>query len=283
MLTAEQVAQYKSQGFTVYPGLLSPEELDVLLHDLETICAGNTLAEHDATRLEMEPNQEKDGTLVRRVYHPCTLYPNFQELSDSNKLLDCLEQLIGPDILIHNSRVNMKPPSIGSGVEWHQDFPFQPFTNRNSLTVLIYFDDAENENGCLQVLPGRHMEQPMNHTSDGYFQGFITDPVEESQALAVEGQAGTAIFLHSLTPHSSKSNTSDRPRRTLIAGYRAADAFLIYSGEGDPSALDKNTRLVRGRKSNVARCTETEFAIPRMRQKANSIYELQELSRQTAS
>src|SRR5438270_9101947 len=119
MLTPEQVAQYHRDGFVVCPGLLEGTDVDALLADMETICAGNTLARHDQTRLEMEPSQGPDGTRVRRIYEPCTHYPRFRALSESDRLLECVERLLGPHLIFHYSKINMKPPAIGSVVEWH--------------------------------------------------------------------------------------------------------------------------------------------------------------------
>ena len=80
MLTREQTAQYQRDGYTLFPGFLSSEEVAALLSDIESICAGNTLAKHDKSRLEMEPSQPPDGARVRRVYEPCTYYPRFRAL-----------------------------------------------------------------------------------------------------------------------------------------------------------------------------------------------------------
>lgn len=278
MFTAEEIRQYHSGGYVAHPGMLNSDEVAGLLSDLDSICAGNTLAHHDKGRLEMEPDQPPGGTLVRRVYEPCTHYARFRTLSESEKLLQCVEQLLGPNLLFHYSKINMKPPAIGSVVEWHQDMAYYPLTNRDSVAILFYLDDADRSNGCLQVIPGRHLARAMDHTRNGYFQGRITEPVDESEAIALEGAAGTAIFMHCMTPHASTTNTSNCPRRTLILSYRAADAFPVHTGEGTVAA-EAHVRHVRGQRLNVARFSMTEFPIPRQLHKTASLYELQELSR----
>jgi len=112
MLTTEQIAQYQRDGYTLFPGFLGSGEVEELLSDIESICAGNTLANHDKSRLEMEPNQPSDGATVRRLYEPCTYYPRFRALSESEQLLRCVEQLLGSNLLFHYSKINMKPPAI---------------------------------------------------------------------------------------------------------------------------------------------------------------------------
>jgi phytanoyl-CoA hydroxylase len=279
MLTAEQVSQYRLDGYTLCEEFLHKQEVITLLAEIEQVCKGNTLAQHDSGRLEMEPNQASDGTLVRRLYEPCTHYRVFRDLSDAGRLLDCVQQLLGPNLVFHYSKINMKPPTIGSVVEWHQDLAYYPLTNTDSLAVLFYLDDADTGNGCLQVIPGRHLGPLLNHTSGGLFQGRVTEPVDESQAVALEGKAGAAILMNGMTPHASVTNTSHRPRRTLILSYRAADAFPIYFGETTARA-ETYVRHVRGEPAPAARLSLTEIPIPRQLKKTASFYELQDLSRQ---
>ena len=275
MITESQIAQYHRDGYTMCPEFLTRDEVEIFLNKIDSICAGQTLADHDPTRLEMEPEQSAECTAVRRIYDPCIHYPVFRQFAVCDKLMDCAEKLIGPDIIFNASKVNMKPPSIGSVVRWHQDFAYGPLTNTDVLTVLFYLDDTNQLNGCLQVLPGRHHGPLFDHSRDGYFQGEITEAIDTSDAVAMEAKAGAAIFLHAMTPHSSTTNRSLRSRRTLILMYRAADAFPIYCG---PMTLESipNDRLVRGKLRQEARITLDRVTIPNFRQGIASLYQLQE-------
>ena len=231
--------------------------------------------------LKWSPTKKRQDGLFAES-QPCTHYKPFRELSDSPKLLDAVEELLGPDLIFHYSKLNMKPPSIGSVVEWHQDLSFYPLTNSSSLAVLIYLDDADVANGCLQVIPGRQNGRLLDHTRDGYFVGKIVEPVDETQAVLLEGKAGTAIFMNCMTPHASVKNSSDRPRRTLILSYRAADSFPVYAGD-ITTDQESCSRLVRGKIPDSARFSFEQFPIPRHKQRSASLYQLQELSRkQTA-
>lgn len=279
MLTNEQVKQFERDGYTVQPSFLSGSEIEGALADIRSISAGATLADHDTSRLEMESNQGAQGTLVRRIYEPCTYYQRFRALSESKEMLDCLEQLLGSHITFHYSKINVKPQSIGAVVEWHQDLSYYPLTNNDSLAVLLYLDDASQLNGCLKVIPRRHKQPLMDHTIGGFFQGKITEHVDDSQGVFIEGKAGTAIFMHAMTPHYSAPNTSQEPRRTLILSYRAADAFPIYIGN-QTDEFESHVRHVRGEPQTVARLTSGHFPVPRFPGKIKSLYELQEQSRE---
>lgn len=278
MLTAEQIAHYQREGYVVCPDFLSSETLTVFYAEIARISSGNTLASHDKTRMEMEPNQGPDGTRIRRIYEPCAQYDCFREFSESPKIVDCVEQLFGPNLLFHYSKINMKPPGIGSPVEWHQDLSYYPLTNRDSVSILFYLDDTSTENGCLQVLPRRHNGPLLTHSTEGFFRGKVTETVDDSDAVALEGKAGTVIFMSCMTPHSSFTNTSDKARRTLILSYRAADAYPIHC-HIMTDKVEQYARLVRGQRSSVARFTMTEFPIPVYESQIASLYELQDRSR----
>ena len=76
-------------------------------------------------------------------------------------LLDIIEQLLGPNIKLHHTKLNMKAPGGGAQVEWHTDWGFYPATNDDILEIGLTFDDMEIENGCLMgtspvLTSGRH-------------------------------------------------------------------------------------------------------------------------------
>lgn len=276
MLTKTQLEEYKSNGFCVARGFLTDWESRGLLDEIDSICTGATLAEHDATRLEMEPNQAADGTKVRRIYDPCTHYGVFHDLAGGHKIVECMVQLLGPDVFFFSSKINVKAAEIGSIVEWHQDMAYGPLTNRSVIAVLIYLDDANLTNGCLQVVPGQH--RMLDHSLNGLFQGRITEPFDTSKAVPLEGECGTTIFFNGLVPHASSVNTSSRPRRTLILGYRAADAFPIHLGPMTAKG-DQFVRVVHGKPSATARFEMERVFIPRYPAETKSLYDLQERSR----
>ena len=277
MLTPQQVAQYHEEGFTVLHDFLSRAAVDAILADIDALTAEATVAHHNSTRLEMEPNQGPEGKKVRRIYEPCTYYPGFRSLSESKDLLDVIEQLLGPNLYFHLSKVNMKPAKLGSVVDWHQDLTYYPLTNPDSVTVLSYLDDADASNGCLQVIP-RAQHRVMDHTLNGIFQGCVTEPVDTTKAVFLEAKAGSVILMHGLTPHSSAPNLSPKPRTTLILSYRAADAFPIHLNVRS-DAQEAHARLVRGQDSPEVRFGLSSFPYPRFPRDTKSLYELQEMSR----
>lgn len=278
MLSPDQIAQYHDEGYTLLDPFLGRDAVDALLSGIEELTAAATVAKYDAARLEMEPNQGPEGRKVRRIYEPCTHYPRFRALSESKDLLDVIEQLIGPNLMFHLSKVNMKPAALGSVVDWHQDLTYYPLTNTDSVTVLFYLEDADRSNGCLQVIP-RAQQKVLDHTAQGFFQGRVTETVDASRAVYLEAGAGSMILMHGLTPHSSAPNLSPHSRTTLIMAYRAANAFPIHLSSRT-AAQEAHVRLVRGQEATAARFGLRSFPMPRFPRDTKSLYELQALSRQ---
>ena len=278
MLSEAQVEQYHRDGYTVYQGLFGPAELHPWLAEIERISEGNTFAapRYNARGDGAGPAAARDAAAA----HLRTLHLLSSRSATCRNPESCWMR---GAVAGRRPGVSLQQDQHEAGgdrlvVDWHQDLAYYPLTNSDSVSILIYLDDASRANGCLQVLPGRHRAGPLSHSRNGYFQGRIVEPVEESEAVALEASAGSVIFMHCLTPHASVANTSRQPRRTLILSYRASDAYPVYTGEGTVAA-ESHVRQVRGVKRLTARFSFSEFPIPRQRQRTRSLYELQELSR----
>ena len=113
-----------------------------------------------------------------------------------------LTSLVGPDIRLHNSKLNTKAPGGGAAVEWHQDWAFYPHTNDDMLAVGVILSDIEIDNGPFLVIPGSHKGPTLSHMSNGVFGGAIDpdDPAfDVSKAVALTGKAGS-MSVHHVAP-----------------------------------------------------------------------------------
>ncbi len=271
-----QVEQFRKEGYLVVPSFFGPDVLDRVDTTIRQLTDEALRSEDRSKFLELEPESLEDCPVVRRIYNPYDVHETFHQLANTPQLVDCVQSLIGPNINLQHSKMNMKPPEVGSVVEWHQDLAYFPHTNDDLVTLLIYLDDATQENGCLRVLPRNHTHFFDHHGADGYFAGMITEDLESQrfgQPVALEGPAGSVIFMHCMTPHSSHTNRSSKPRRTLIFEYRAADSFPIQC-VGASGAVDAD-RQIRGKPARFARCTGPPPYIPRLDTGYQSLYELQ--------
>src|SRR5262249_4483044 len=95
---------------------------------------------------------KNDDPLRESHYH----YKPIYDLCTLPRLLDAVEYLIGPDIVLLYTHILNKKAG-GLGVAWHQDGPYWPrIEPKIAVTAWVPLDDADVENGCMQVIPGSH-------------------------------------------------------------------------------------------------------------------------------
>jgi ectoine hydroxylase-related dioxygenase (phytanoyl-CoA dioxygenase family) len=281
-LTDEQIEHYRTEGYLVVPRVFGEEDLAKIDRTIAEMTAQALANPGEMSKvLELEPEPIDGRRVPRRIYNPYDAHETFRTLATDPRVLDRIESLIGFDINLQHSKLNMKPAKVGSVVEWHQDLAYFPHTNDDLVTTLIYLDDATEENGCLQVMPRHHSHYFRHATAEGYFAGMITEDITDGRfgrPLSLPAPAGSVIFMHCITPHSSLPNRSTRSRRTLIFEYRAADAFPIYFGEGT-HASEQKLRPIRGKVAKFARFGGPPPSIPHFPPKFQSLYQLQEDSK----
>src|SRR5262245_28355011 len=119
VLTSEQRRRYEADGLLVVPGLLDSTTLSPLYLAIEELVgAGN---HPGSSGVEFE-DELKDGALVpRRIFHPFERHRLFRELAVSPTVIEPVKELLGPDLALQHSKLNMKPAHVGEAVEWHQD------------------------------------------------------------------------------------------------------------------------------------------------------------------
>jgi ectoine hydroxylase-related dioxygenase (phytanoyl-CoA dioxygenase family) len=279
-LSDDQINQYRSEGYVVAPSLIDTEMLQDAYDAIEALTLKALAMDDPRSLLEFEPVPVDGKPTPRRIYMPFQTHEAFRAIAVNDAVLDRIEQLIGPDIHCQHSKLNMKPAKVGSVVEWHQDLTYFPHTNDDLVTTLVYLDDATEENGCLQVLPRMHDRYLHHDRADGTFAGMVTEDLKPylPSATPLPAPAGSVIFMHCLTPHSSLPNLSTKSRRTLIFEYRAADSLPLYFGEGTVRS-EAGAVLVRGKPARFARFGKIQPLIPQVSGFTSSLYDLQAKSK----
>ena len=116
---------------------------------------------------------------------------------------------------------------------WHQDNGYGELDPYNTLTTLTALDDADEENGCLWIIPGSQQQKQIDANfspNDKTSEKSIDLDVDESQAIPIAMKAGEAVIFHCWTLHKSEGNRSkDRDRRILFLRYADADAVEVYN------------------------------------------------------
>lgn len=196
-----------------------------------------------AVLAEMDPScmQHFDITLPKsRITEktPFHLGPAVFNLIRSSRLLDAVEDFIGPEIYSNPmQRVRIKPPqrslpqwngnAMAAATPWHQDLGavLPEADHSDMLTVWIPMTEATPENGCLLVIPGSHKGglRPHSTSSPGSKQMVALHVADEfidrDQAVPVSVSPGDVIFLHRNTFHASLPNLSDGTRWSFDLRY----------------------------------------------------------------
>ena len=108
----------------------------------------------------------------------------------------------------------MKPPQVETIVDWHQDLSYYPLTNRDSVAVLLYLDDADEENGALRVVPREQSraDAMLDHASeDGFFQGRIPTFVRPRPATPRRARSSAPPSLSENATRGQPSDAHVRP------------------------------------------------------------------------
>lgn len=280
VLSEEQVAFYQEQGYLVLEKYLSDETI-VSVRDeiarLERQAIGMTVSDD---KIDLEDSHKPDDPRVRRIKLPHTQSEIFRDLLFSDPILAPVRDLIGPNLRLHTTKLNMKSPGYGAAIEWHQDFAFYPHTNDDVLALAIIIDDMVEENGPLMVFPGSHKGPIYDHHKEGVFAGGITmknSGLNMDDAVSLMGPAGSVSLHHGRIIHGSAENTSSRARRLMFFEMMAADAFPIMgSMTGFTGIKAYDDLLLCGTPTLTPRLTNVPVRIPQPQPDKNkSIYEIQ--------
>jgi chlorinating enzyme len=237
-LTAAQVEDFKARGYAYPFTAMSQEE------------AAGYRARIQA--YEAHVGEDANRSLKIKAH---LASPAFVELARNPRILDAVEDLIGPDILLFGASVFAKNANDPRYVSWHQDSTYFGLSPHEEVTVWVGFTDATSQNGCLRILPGSHRESDYQHqetfAKDNMLaKGQSLVGVDDSLGLEMPLKAGEFSIHHERTAHSSRCNTTDdrrigfaffyipthvtstigRRRATLVRG---EDRF----GHWDPEAL----------------------------------------------
>ncbi len=228
-LSGAQVRDYKEQGYVSPVSVLSTEEVRQLRAELEG---------HEADAGHPIDFPEKSKSYL--------LYNWADTLAHHPLILDAVEDLIGPDILVYHSTTWIKEPATPSYVLWHQDGKYFGLEPHLHVTAWVALSEANVESGCVHVLPGSHKWGDFEHTDDtGEWnmikrgQG-IRNTFDQEPGTPVQLKPGEMSLHHTDLIHCSKGN-SGKDRR-IGFGISYIPASVIQTGQPKATAL-----LVRGR------------------------------------
>jgi len=208
VLPDDQVARYHEDGF-LFPFALCPPDEAAALYDRYA-------------DIERRLGEEPQVRFRVKAHLP---FPWLCDLVSRPRLLDAVEDLIGPDILCWGASFFTKKANDRRFISWHTDTFYYAFEPAETLTAWFSFNDSTVESGCVRYIPGSHRQD----TIHDFFpdpdnlagQGQTARDVDESRAVDAVLRAGEVVFHHESVVHGSQPNRSSRPRIGLSIHYCA--------------------------------------------------------------
>lgn len=246
-LDEARLQAYERDGFLIVPGVFDAAEVEALRQE------AMELARDPAVREGEEVIREPGGTALRSIFRVHELGARLADLPRDPRLLAVARQILGSEVYIHQSRVNMKPALDGKEFYWHSDFETwhvedgMPAMRALSCSVLL--TDNTPFNGPLMLIPGSHRqfvacvgETPEENYKRSLRRQEVGVPdalslrllAEQGGLKAATAPAGSAVFFDCNTLHGSSGNLSPWPRCNVFMVYNSVDNRLVAPFHGMP-------------------------------------------------
>ena len=200
VLTTEQLNQYQEHGYVSPIDVLSLEEVNKIVEEIEYI--------------EKKWPNELIGLGRNNVHY---ISPVFDLVVHNSKILNAVQDIIGEDIVAAGTTLFIKDPDKKSFVSWHQDAKYIGFEPHNWVTAWLAITDANEENGCMRMWPGTHKEKVRGHKDTFSKDNLLTRgqtvqnvPMEKTVPNVLK--AGQLSLHHPLIVHGSGPNKSKKRR-----------------------------------------------------------------------
>lgn len=245
-LTTEQLSFYEQNGYLNLTGFFSPDEVTYLRSEMDRLWEKNAQANRK------EVIREPESQEVRSIFAVHRDNEVFRQLSQDPRLVQMIEQILGSEVYLHQSRINYKKGFTGKEFYWHSDFETwhveDGMPRMRALSCSITLEENFHYNGPLLLMPGSHQsfitcvgETPEDHYEQSLRRQEYGVPDQENLAKLVEkhgidtmtGPAGSVVLFDCNIMHGSNSNISPLPRSNVFMVYNSVENKLVapFSGQ----------------------------------------------------
>jgi hypothetical protein len=223
-LTDKAIQQFHERGYYLPLDVASVEEIQEM-------------------RRQLEAFEAKSGSALRGTnrFKNHLLFKWLSDLIRSPKILDAIEGLIGPNLLVWSTDWWIKEAQSSKFVSWHQDSQYWGLDTRKLVTVWVALSPSTMESGCMRVLPGSHLGPDLPHKETFHDDNMLTrgqqiEDIDETLAVNLEVDTGKAVIFAYRIAHASHPNRSNDRRIGLAIRYIPPDARQQYA-ETDSATL----------------------------------------------
>ncbi|MEK9564418.1 MAG: phytanoyl-CoA dioxygenase family protein [Deltaproteobacteria bacterium] len=248
-LSAEAIQQYQEEGYLIPDCQLPESRLNELMEAVERVLVTNP---------EVRPEKLVSVHISGLNQEGVRGDDAFMELAKDPMIVDCVEQLIGPDIILWGCQLFCKPGTDGMEVPMHQDGAYWPIRPLATCTVWVALDHVTEENGCMRVVPGSHRHQSLSHQKESREDLVLNQRVNDGRidpenTVSLELAPGQFSMHDVHLVHGSHPNRSGKRRAGLAIRYMPSTSLfnrdLIDTGTGSGYLINFAQRplwLIRG-------------------------------------
>lgn len=154
-----------------------------------------------------------------------------------SEILDAVEAILGPDILVWGTTLFTKEPRTATFVSWHQDLRYWGLSGDAEVSVWVALGPVNEANGCMRFVPGSHQLDLVTHRDTHDQNNFLTRgqeaevAIDEEKTVMVELEPGEASLHHGRLLHASGPNGSDERRIGMVINYIAPHMRQVVAPE----------------------------------------------------
>jgi ectoine hydroxylase-related dioxygenase (phytanoyl-CoA dioxygenase family) len=233
LLSEAEVRQYHEQGYLVPSFRLPAAIVDRLRDALDRL-----LRDNPGVRPEKLVSAHLARSGGRANDEGVRGQSEFLTLARNEQILDAVEQLIGPDIILWGCHVFCKPAGDGHETPWHQDGHYWPIRPLATCTVWVALDESVTENGCLRVIPRSHLARtshPHLHEDRqdlALQQRLSEDSFDAGSAVDLELHPGKMSMHDVYMIHGAQANRSAKRRAGVALRYMPGSS--VFERHLDP-------------------------------------------------
>mgnify|MGYP000064109308 FL=1 len=238
-------SNFNNKGYHLEKNVFSTEAVTELVIEFDHIVtqlkeSGESINARWGSKLTQDI--EETASEVIHTHNVQSYSAKMLSMVQNKKLLDLIELLIGPDIILHHTKLFLKLPIKGSAFPLHQDWSYFPSEKNSMIAAMIHLSESTEEMGCIRIVPGSHQLGQLEK-SDGHSHILgIHDRYHLDDADPIIAELGDIAFFHCCSLHGSMPNLSDKPRKTIL--------IQLYSGRDKIIEGNKHTNVqlvLRGR------------------------------------
>ncbi len=231
MITKEQIASFKNEGYLVYENLLTAEEVNYFREVYEDFLDGKIDAQGQRSDLSGASTPGQQEKIVQ-IMRPSLLYPALQNSILHQRALAISQALLGDDMDLDFDMLIDKLPHTNTPTPWHQDEAYWiDMPDKRAVSCWVALDNVQKENGCMWFVPNSHEEDLRLHHQTGNG-GALQCEANEQEAIAAEIPVGACTFHSGRTIHYARGNSTSRRRRAFIANFRPKSMIAYERSKG---------------------------------------------------